>query len=418
MTELLDDVIAARFDAIAYRIDDSDWRDVRRRARPRRLQLALAAAVFVLAAIVTAVAFGWPQTFIDFFDAPPAPQTVKHSFGVQNVIAPRGMNPHAIPDQAKRVMVRRFDATGIHPGKGGWHKLYVAPTRAGGFCWEWTRFTGSCASPTTTKTLSVSWMGNDFPLVATGYVPTGKAKTVEAHFADGAIVDIPVTWVSAPIGAGFFLLDVPPSHRTRAAALSSVVALDDRGHVVGRQSFRLTRTSPLDREVGRTLPDGTRVPTSRRARVATARKVISFTSTSGSHVWLWVMARRGGGRCYVFNQGSGCPAPSAVRRGPAFAGGLSIGTKRVLFFAQAKPAVAAIALRYQDGSVERVTPVEGFVLHEIAPAHYTRGTRLVAAVGFDRQGRAVFRQAFGPEMSGVYPCDKPIARGYGVKTCP
>jgi hypothetical protein len=416
MTDVLDDVIAARFDAVAYRTDDSDWRDVLGRTRSRRPHLALAGAVFVLAAVVTAVAFGWPQSFIDFFNAPPAPPKVKKSFGIQNVIAPPGMSPQAIPGQAKRVMVRRFDATGIHPGNGGWHKLYVAPTRTGGFCWEWTGFTGSCASPKTAKTMSVGWMGNDFALVVDGYALMGKAKTVEARFADGAVIDIPVTWVSAPISAGFFLLDVPPSHRTRAAALSSVVALDGRSRVVGRQSFRLT--SPLDREVARTLPDGTRVGLSLRARVATAHKLIAFSSTSGSHVWLWVMARTGGGRCYVFNQGSGCPPPDAVRRGPAFAGGLSIGGKRVLFFAQAKPVVAEVEFRYQDGSVEHVRPVEGFVLHEITPAHYKRGTRLEAAVGLDGQGRTVFRQAFEPHASGVYPCDKPISRGYGVRTCP
>jgi hypothetical protein len=45
-------------------------------------------------------------------------------------------------------MAARFDPTGIHPGHGGWHFLYVAPTAKGGFCYEWTRFTGTCFDPT------------------------------------------------------------------------------------------------------------------------------------------------------------------------------------------------------------------------------------------------------------------------------
>jgi hypothetical protein len=130
------------------------------------------------------------------------------------------------------------------------------------------------------------------------------------------------------------------------------------------------------------------------------------------------MGRRGGGTCFVFNQGSGCPPTAALRHGPAFAGGLSIGTRRVLFFAQARPTVAAIAFRYQDGSSERVAPVDGFVLHEITPQHYKPGARLTAAIGLDSAGRTLFTQNFHPQTPGVYPCKKPLARGYGVKSCP
>jgi hypothetical protein len=155
-----------------------------------------------------------------------------------------------------------------------------------------------------------------------------------------------------------------------------------------------------------------------RAEVATARKIISFISTSGSAVWLWKIDRRGGGSCYVFNQGEGCPPLGAIARGPAFAGGLSIDTDRVLFFAQAKPSVRAIELRYQDGSVERVKATEGFVLYEVKPPHYAQGERLVAAVALNAAGRVIYRQTFPTHQHGVYPCKKPVARGYGVKTCP
>lgn len=77
-----------------------------------------------------------------------------------------------------------------------------------------------------------------------------------------------------------------------------------------------------------------------------------------------------------------------------------------------------IELRYQNGDTERLTPVEGFVLHEVTPTHYRPGTRLVAAVGLDQSGKEIFTQSFQPQQAGVYPCDNPIDRGYGVKTCP
>jgi hypothetical protein len=135
-------------------------------------------------------------------------------------------------------------------------------------------------------------------------------------------------------------------------------------------------------------------------------------------VWLLLMTRRGGGVCYVFNQGTGCPPPGIVARGPAFAGGLSIGMRRVLFFAEAKPAVTEIELRYQNGAREMLTPKDGFVLVEIPPLHYKPGTRLASAIGLNSAGRTLSRQNFQPQRPGVYPCKTPIARGYGITSCP
>jgi hypothetical protein len=85
---------------------------------------------------------------------------------------------------------------------------------------------------------------------------------------------------------------------------------------------------------------------------------------------------------------------------------------------QTKPDVATIELRYQNGESERLTPVDGFVLHEITPAHYRRGTRLVQAVAFDRNGKRLLTEQFQQGEPAVYPCKKPIDRGYGVKMCP
>lgn len=187
--------------------------------------------------------------------------------------------------------------------------------------------------------------------------------------------------------------------------------------MIGRQAFHLTK--PLDQDVPQTLPDRTKYSLPRRAQAARARKIISFRATDGSKVYLWVMPRTGGGACYLFNQGQGCEMPRFVKQEPVFNVGFSGAATRILLFGHAKPQVATVELRYQNGERERLTPVEGFVLHEITPAHYRRrGTRLVAAIALNASGKAIYIERFDPKETGFYPCQKPTNRGYGVKTCP
>ena len=100
------------------------------------------------------------------------------------------------------------------------------------------------------------------------------------------------------------------------------------------------------------------------------------------------------------------------------ADGLSIGGRRVLYWAQLKPVVAEVELSYQDGTVEHLKPIEGFILHEVGPSHYAPGHRLKTAVGLDAQAAVVASHPFTPNAHGTYPCEKPVARGYGVKSCP
>lgn len=447
MTETIDQLIQARFDAVANPINDSDWADVLARsrngqsfaswpstARASRLRqrppgVALVAAAVALAAAVTAVAFGWPQGLIDFFSSPPAPAKVKNWFAAENVEAPRGMNPRAIPGQARKITTATFDVNHTNADHPSVHTLYVAPRRGGGFCYLWTNADGGCLptkAPSTTEArragpLGISWFssssGANYPLFVDGWVRTGATKTVEARFADGTTAMIPVTWVSAPVNAGFLIYPVPRARQSRVKALASVVALDANGKVIGKQSFPLTK--PLDQDVMQTLPDGTKVSLQRRAQASHARKIIRFRTTTGSEGYVWVMPRTGGGDCYLFNRGFGCLEPRFASQIPTLNGGLLGSTNPpLLFFLQAKPNVATVELRYQNGENERLTPIDGFVLTEILPTHYKRGTRLVAAVALDRNGKAIYTQRYQPKDVGTYPCRTPINLGHGVKACP
>ena len=399
MTETIDQLIQARFEAVANPLDDADWSDVLSRARtaamPRRapIRIALVGAVAVLAATVTAVAFGWPGRVVDFFKAPPAPQSVKAFFGTHHLAPPGGVSPETELGQPREIMTATFDADHLPARTPTLHTLYVAPRDDGGFCYLWTEYGGSCADPENAaraktepaaRALGLEWLENDYAGFVDGWVRT-DASTLEARFADGTTATIPVTWVSAPIDAGFFAYVVPAAHQTTANALTSVVALDANGNVVDQQDFRLT--NPLDEDVMQTLPDGTRVSLPRRAQAAKAHEPFSFRTANGGHAYLWVMPRTGGGVCFLYGTGAGggrgCTSPHWATRLPAVDGGGFNG----VYFAQVRPDVATVELRYRNGDSERFTPTDGFVLHRMAHA-----TGLAAVVGLDRSGNAIYTQ--------------------------
>jgi hypothetical protein len=206
--------------------------------------------------------------------------------------------------------------------------------------------------------------------------------------------------------------------------------------------------------VVRTLPDGTKAwfPRGAGADVAKARKIISFRTTDPfiapsqnarhSRVYLWLVPLTGGGRCFVTNGAQGMLVPPGICASPRLVekysspnenympdqalsesnsvleGGLSVSGNRMLLFALAKPAVARVELLYQNGERERLKPIDGFVLHELRPAHWKPGTRLVAAVAHNRSGKAISTERFQAQSTGVYPCQTPILGSDGVERCP
>jgi hypothetical protein len=395
-----------------------------RRSGLRRVpaRVALVAAVLVLAFVVTAVAFGWPQRIVDFFSSPPAPKGVQNGFARDNVGSPPGMDPRAIPGETKKITTLRLTVRG---GRTRLYTLYVAPTKSGGFCELWTGVSGGCVSVKTLRRpepLGVGYGGmrafgnvnSAYPNEVDGFVRRGATRTLEALFADGTTATILPTWVSAPINAGFFLYPVPHSHQNRAHALRSVVALDADGRVIGRY------TIPIDDFVAQTLPDGTKVSLAPEWEAAKARKIINFRATDRSQVSVWMMPRRGGGSCVLGPQGGGwCSPPWSAKQGQGFNGGFQGGAHRLLFFGGATPGVATVVFHYQNGTSERVTPVDGVVVLEITPAHWNRGTRLVAAVALNRNGKTISTQHFQlPPPLGLYPCKRPINRGHGEQECP
>jgi len=114
------------------------------------------------------------------------------------------------------------------------------------------------------------------------------------------------------------------------------------------------------------------------------------------------MNRRNRLRRAALNLASSSPGPNA-----AFDGGIGVGGSRMDFFGLAKPSVATVRLRYQNGDRERLTPIDGFVLHNLGPAHWKPGTRLLAAVALNRNGKAISTEQFQTQAPDVYPCKTP-----------
>lgn len=424
MTEMAEyeSLLASRF-AVLATPDRGDWLDVRRRARRMRLRrAALLIAAMVAAALVAAPALGLHRVVVDWFQAEPAPERTQLEFLQLGVGAPRGMDPGVVPNSARKVTEVR------HNGKAG--VLWVAPTKRGGFCSLWTEFFGGgCVSDRTTPPVRPRYSAdvNPFLLGASvspdergvlqsfsGHLMTSESERLVITYADGEETEIPVVWVSPPIDAGFYLYWVPVEHRRPGHQVTALTAEGPEGEVLARQTFQLTPPSDIEGPVR--LPDGQLASLPAKAIVDEARKLIDFRAENGQRVTLWVMPTTEGGQCYVFNRGYGCPRPGLDDAHPLGAALLG-GGQPVLLGGQVRADVATYELRYEDGTVERLEPVEGFILHEIPPSHYPRGHRLELVRALDRDDKELARIDVSTG-SGIYPCEKPVDIGHGVMSCP
>jgi hypothetical protein len=195
--------------------------------------------------------------------------------------------------------------------------------------------------------------------------------------------------------------------------VTALVAANRGGDMVARQTIQFPR--PEDVQHAQRLPDGQIAHLPANALIEKARRLIAFRAENGTRITLWLIPRTRGLPCHAFNRGSGCP-PRPFEGTLAL--GLNGGGRPVLLQGQVGPQVEQVELHYQDGTVERLDPVEGFVLTEIAEAHYARGHRLLAAVARGSNHETLERQSFHSDTPGVYPCERPVDIGHGVIACP
>ncbi|MCW2977262.1 MAG: hypothetical protein JWM06_2543 [Actinomycetia bacterium] len=411
--------------------EHADWADVIRRAQVgttsspgrereparRRLYLAIAAALVVIAVAAPALAFR--AEIVDFLTATHAPKNIVVYFARLEVeqSMPPGVGPGLFPARARRVTSLRVgDKTSV---------LYVAPTKRGGFCAIWgsngaphcvtaRNHKGSYGSPA-----NVGWSAM-YPSLGVDtvegevFVPDA---TVKLLYADGAATVIPYVWVTAPIDAGFFFYEIPTSRRLGAVRPVALIVVRD-GKTLARQAIEDVHTTT--RLIDRQDRWGHSIQTTPEEVWSKRRLVFSFNLSDGTLVELWVMPSRQGRsrRCFAGTYVTGCEP--AVLRGSTVQ--LSVGGTGqhagALLRGEVARSVARVELRYEDGARQVVTPKDGWVLLQIGSRHSRPGHRLVRAIGFDRTGHAVGGSSFNPATPDVYPCLRLKNYGYGVMRCP
>lgn len=411
MSDWLHDPLRERFTALADLHDDSDWLDVRRRARraARRRSLVAAAAAAAVVLLLAAPALGLHRVVVDFFGSEPAPERVQLDFARQELGAPKGMAPGAIPEQTRKVVV---------PTAGGARTfVWVAPTRTGGFCTHWHVGAGGCRSRDVGGQIGVGWMGRTEELTFVyGAVVSDDAARLELRYEDGTATDLPLTWVSPPIDAGFYFAEIPAAHLKPGARASELVLYDEDGEVLTTENAPVM--DPLMDE-----DPSTGVP--RVVRYDERRRLHSITTESGRTIELYEAPSRRAGTCaWLESRGKlyraffGCAVGSGST--PTIGAGLAGGADPVLLNGMVSDDVARLELRFEDGDRIEVPAVDGFVLAEIPRRHWPPGHRLAIIVAFDAAGAEVGRKPWDSSTHGVYPCAKEdeVDLGLGVTTCP
>jgi hypothetical protein len=246
-------------------------------------------------------------------------------------------------------------------------------------------------------------------LVLVTGVQIPSSGLVRLEFVDGHHVQLRAT------GGGFLLYRVPRPASLASAQPWRYTVLAPSGHRIARSELSLpSLRSPGDIDRTARMPDGEVVLLPRKAIIAKARKLIEFLAKNGSRYTVWTMPARDGGRCYVFGGGN-CTPPGS--HASPLGAGVQGGAVPVLA-GQVREDVATYELHYEDGAVERVHPVESFILHEIPSSHYPRGHRLELVISRARDGHELARTVVPDRAPGVYPCENPIDIGGGGTICP
>jgi hypothetical protein len=297
MTDLL-------FDAIDQLVPDpvaqGNWDDVLSRAGetasvrrlPRRQVLvAVSAVVAVVIVLFATPAFGLRSALLDliertdvpFSTSKPAPDRVKKQY----LDLDTRLASVAFPHRFGVLVAAEAREVGTFTINGHSRKLWVVPSKSGGFCYTFEKATGSCNDGSSAqrkeRPLSVSWLAGGRPKLGippnvvvvirvSGAITAPSAARLEVLYADGVRTPIPFVWVSRPIAAGFFSFDIPTNRLTGSRRPTAFVLTDRHGKVLARDAVNagnveqvLPRLRPLPHRalVHPTLPTSPSAPRQR-----------------------------------------------------------------------------------------------------------------------------------------------------------
>lgn len=213
--------------------------------RKSRRQGRLAIVVLLFAALMSigaTVAFALGVVSVDFNSAEKASPTSPpfKEFAQLDEAAPAGMPTGVIAGETR--IVTSYPLT-----NGGSVVLAVAPTQSGGFCASFSGGAGGGCDRDRTVPFSrgISVPGRiavgatkiDGHVFVTGWTLIHAGTSVDVVFEDAKDVELPLTWVSRPIDAGFFFYDVPVEHRANGHAPIALVFRDAGGDALHRASL-------------------------------------------------------------------------------------------------------------------------------------------------------------------------------------
>ena len=248
----------------------------------------------------------------------------------------------------------------------------MSPTEGGGFCYTWTDAVGGCDQLGTTP-LGISWG----PDRVVGTVASAYVSTVKIVFDDGTVTRPDITWISAPINAGFFLYAVPAGK-----TVAQVDGYDSSGTLVAREGSSprpAERTSPP--EFALTGQESVALTVSTPDGTATAYTAPSLTA--GKCAWFELDGRVV--RLYGYD---GCMPHGYTPEGVAFRF-VRIGNS-ILFAGAASPRYARLTLQFADGTPRTVSPTsDGLILYSL-PASLSRGTEPITVTAYQANGQVIF----------------------------
>jgi hypothetical protein len=360
-----------------------------------RTRLLISLAVLLVGALLVAPAFGFHVPGLDFFHGEQAPPRVVHEFSQLGVGAPPGMDPNVIAGDTRKVETVRVS--------GSVQTLWVAPTRAGGLCYEWTDLGGGCDRHGTTP-LGIGWsIGGGGADKISGHVSAAYVDHVEIRFADATTVTPEITWVSAPINAGFFRYVFSADQRRPGYEVRSVVAFDKDGNVVTEEAAPGTASKPVAPS-----PDA-----------LVSQKSVAFTATTArGDAVIWQAPTRYEGKCaWLEFEGKVVPIAPCQAKGYDWNEGLSTGfyptVDGVLFFGTAADRYEQIDIVYQDGDVTQITPQNHVFVAAIPEQHFAAGHQVERIESRGVDGQVIPSATYTPQPTSRNGCSQfvPIQPG-------
>jgi hypothetical protein len=424
-----DDPFAVRLDSALAVDDRRDWLDVRRRAhRGRRRWLTRPTGLLAAALVVAgggSLAIGVGQNVLGG-DVPPK---VRHE--LQHMTD----SPFGPADGAPPWL--RFPITKVV--KGSEHRvlsartpigvatLYVARTVHGGWCMV-THGADSGGATCNDRgivpglfpiTLLAPYVNRGHMLLLTGWAGQPGAYAVRYRLANRP-------WRRIVLREGWFMRAETVSRRHGYDIAAVFQVLDQDGHVLaqGRQPLQfMPRPVHFPKPVRSTvrlltakpLPNGGGTVTIWEARTASGQRCFRKLRQGKSQLTpAWQCDER------VGRYGIEPPGPrhapvewdlglrNDARYGPTYGWAYAYGW--------VAPSVAALKLRFQDGTQTDIPLLHGDFLYVVPRDKWPDGHRPSILLAYDARGRQVYRRFLYPRQHCVYPNSDPLCRNFAMGT--